>query len=74
MFRVLLIQTIQHGKVLSLKIVLIRDTIALMNHCGQKQLGEKKGLFGFYFHIDNWSPLKEVRIGTEAGQEPGVRS
>jgi hypothetical protein len=43
-------------------------TIAVMKHCGQKQVGSK-GFISLTVHINSLSS-KVVRAGTQAGQEP----
>ena len=53
-------------------IVLVRVTIAAMNHHDQKYLGEEK-IFFFTLPQDCSSP-QEVRRGTQVGQEPGGRT
>jgi hypothetical protein len=53
--------------------VLVRITVAAMEHHDQKQFGHlgKKGFIHSQFHI---TLSKAVRAGTQAGQEPGGRS
>ena len=52
--------------------VLTRATIPVMKHHFQKQVGEEKV---YWLTLLYCSPLlKEVRTGTQTGQEPGGRS
>lgn len=52
--------------------ILIRVTTTVMKHYDQKQVEEERVYLAHALHIHRPS-LKEVRTGTHAGQEPGVR-
>jgi hypothetical protein len=49
--------------------ILLKVTVVVMKHCNQSNLGRR----GFVWLIHHLSS-REVRTGTQAGQEPGDRS
>jgi len=51
---------------------LLRVTLVVMKHHDQSNLGREEFILLSLPH--HCSPLKEIRTGTETGQEPGSRS
>ena len=52
--------------------ILVRVSIAVMKHPDKSNVG-RKGFVSFTVLAYSWS-LREVRAGTQAGQDPGSRS
>jgi len=53
-------------------LILLRVTIALISHHDQKQIGEERVYLPYTAMLH--SSLKEVRMGTQTGLEPGGRA